>query len=234
MKVHDVKQGSMEWLMLRAGIVTASEMDSLITPNFEIKTGKGPKSYIAAKVAEKWQGGPLPSFQSFEMEQGAILEDEVVKIYNFDFNTIIERVGFVTTDDGRVGCSPDGMIERKVGLEIKCPAAHTHTRYLLDGVLPEGYAHQVHAGMYVTGLSSWKFISHRRGFPSLVVDVPRDESKQAVIREALELYHAEFEKEWKKMLEKNGGPPPSAQPLSPITPREERRKVTTEPLTYLA
>ena len=50
-------QGSIEWMQARAGIPTASEFDNLVTPKWEVRTGQMPKTYLARKLAEWWQGG---------------------------------------------------------------------------------------------------------------------------------------------------------------------------------
>lgn len=225
-------QGSLEWLQLRSGIPTSSELDSLITPKFEVKTGQGPKSYVAAKVAEAWQGGPLPSFQSFAMEQGSLIEAEVFDWCSFTLDMPIVRVGFIGSDDAKFGGSPDGLLGEHSGIEIKAPAAHTQAAYIINGVLPPEYEHQVHGCLYLTQRPEWKFVSYRRGFPALVLTVERDDEKQAVIAEALGLFHEAFDKAWKKMLEANGGPPPRLKPLTPIPPKPEKK---TEPIeiTYL-
>lgn len=224
--------------MLRAGIPTASELNALVTPKFAIKKGEGTKTYLAEKVAEAWQGGPLPTFQGYDMETGALQESEARTWFEFAHDAEIKRVGFITTDDGRAGCSPDGLLSDDCGLEIKCPKAETQTRYLLAGVLPEEYEHQVHGCMFVTGFNQWKFISYRRNFPALVLTIERDEAKIAIIREALEMFAAEFDKAMKRMEEINGGPQHSRlnpKPLPTIQPITTKLAEALKPLnlTYL-
>lgn len=213
MKIHDVEQGSLEWLALRAGIPTASEFDALLTPGFKIRTGEGPKTYLAKKVAEAWQGGPLESFQGFDMEQGAILESESRNWFELEFDTTIQKVGFITTDDSRAGCSPDGLLGTDSGLELKCPAIHTHVRYLLNGELPKEYAAQVHGSMFVTGLPRWKFVSYHRRCPKFVLTVERDEEIQANIAEALGHFYRYFDDAMECITKINGGPPRRLTPM---------------------
>lgn len=215
MIIHtEFKQGDMEWLAARSGIPTASEMDALLTPKFKVKTGDGPKTYLIKKLAEYWQGGPLPSFQSFEMDQGVVLESEAIPWYSLEYNCEVKRVGFITTDDKFVGCSPDGLVGEELGLEIKAPQAENQTRYLLDGILPESYEVQVHTSLFVTGFPRWRFLSYRRGFSKFVLTVERDEVKQEAIREAVELFRQRFEDGKKRLIEINGGPP--RHTLTPI------------------
>lgn len=205
MKILDVQQNSLEWLMLRCGIPTASEFDQLLTPEFEVRKGEMPKTYLARKVAEAW-GGPLPGYNSIDMEFGKVLEEEAIPYFEFTTGTTVQRVGFVTTDDGLVGCSPDGLIGDDGGIEVKCPDAHTHVKYLFNHALPKDYAAQVHGSMFVTGRAWWQFLSYRRNFPPLSIVVHRDEAIQAKIKEAIEPFLGRFEAAMKHLEALNGGP----------------------------
>jgi hypothetical protein len=165
-----------------------------------------PKTYLARKVAEAW-GGPLPGFNSIDMEFGKVLEQEAVPFFEFTTGTPVNRVGFVTTDDGRVGCSPDGLIGDDGGIEVKCPDAHTHVKYLFSGELPKDYAAQGHGSMFVTGRAWWHFLSYRRNFPPLSIVVKRDESIQAKIRDAVEPFLERFADSMAMIEKLNGAPP---------------------------
>ncbi len=218
MKIHPAEQGSVDWMLARSGIPTASEFDAILTPEFKPRTGEMPKTYIAKKIAEWWQGGPLASFNTFNMEAGQILEEEARPWYELQFGEEIQRVGLCLTDDERVGCSPDGLIGEDMGIEIKCPEPHTHVRYILAGELPKDYAAQVHGGMFVTGRPLWRFLSYRRHFPSLVLLVERDEAIQAKIRDALETFLGALDEAKARMIEINGGEPPRRSAPASQTP----------------
>lgn len=226
MKIHrEFQQNSVQWLQARCGIPTASEFDSLVTPNFKIRTGDMPRSFLARKLAERWQGYPLPSFQSIDMDAGHILEDEAIPYLALEFGWNPEQVGFITTDDGKVGCSPDAILrasgssefnpEMDGGVEIKCPRADTHVRYLLNGELPEDYRAQVHGSMFVSGCHFWHFVSYRRGFPPFCLMVERDEKIQAVLADALATFNDTLESQMKRLEEINGGPPARPKAFTP-------------------
>lgn len=208
MKLVEHAQGSYEWMQARSGIPTASEFDALITPKFKIRTGEMPRTYLAKKVAEYWQDGPLPSFNTVDMDIGQILEERAKPWYELETGQAITNVGLCLTDDGRVGCSPDGLLGDDGGIEIKCPALHTHVKYLLDGEVPDEYQLQVHGSMYVTGRQWWQFLSYASRFPKLLIKVERDEEKIAVIHEALSLFLDQFDQAVKQLEEINGGPRP--------------------------
>lgn len=192
MKTHDVKQGSPEWLALRLGIPTASEFDSLISPEWKARTGEGPRTYLYEKVCAKILGF-APEASSWAMEQGSLLENEAIPYFEFTTGIKVDRVGFCTTDDGRIGCSPDGLIGDDGGIEAKCPQPAHHLRYLAEGVVPKAYLAQVHGSMYVTGRPWWYFLSYSRQFPALVLRVERDPVIQDAIHAAIQPFLARFD-----------------------------------------
>lgn len=185
MITHDVQQGTEAWLKLRCGIPTASEFDNLVTPEWKPRTGQTPETYLLKKVAERALGAPLLSYASGAMEQGNLLEAEAVSWFEFAHSMTVQRPGFCTTDDGRIGCSPDGLIGEDGGLEIKCPEPHTHLKYLLAGAVPKDYLAQVQGNMLVTGRAWWIFVSYNRAFPALAVKIMRDEAAQKALQDAL-------------------------------------------------
>ncbi len=201
MKIHDCQQGTLEWTKLHFGIPTASGLDNLLTPEFELRKGELPKTYVYKKVAEKLQGRPLIdlSASSFMLEQGMIVEEEARPWYALEYDAQIRQVGFITTDDGRFGCSPDGIIDRyednpECGIEIKSPAAHTHVKYLVNGVLPKEYVAQVYGSMFATGFKRWMFVSYRRGFPALVLEIQWNAQAMGMIAVAIDSFHSEFDR----------------------------------------
>ena len=210
MKIIPCQQNSLEWLVARAGIPTASEFDQLVTPDFKPRKGQMPESYLARKLAEAWIHGPLPGHCTLDMEFGKILEEEARPWYEFTFSESVQCVGLVTTDDGRIGCSPDGLLGDTGGIEIKCPEAHTHVRYLLEGEVPDNYLAQVHGSMFVTGRPFWKFVSYRRRFPALVKVIERDDRIQTVLAEVLTAFLEKFDAEMARLVEMNGGVRPPA------------------------
>ena len=202
MKIHDVEQSSREWLQLHIGLPTAGGLDNLLTPEFEQRKGETPRTYIYKKVAEAWRGKPMIDLgaSSFMMEQGLILESEAIPFWELTTGRKVTRVGFITTDDGRFGCSPDGLLmdeeivgRQLCGIEIKCPAPHTHVKYLSEGVVPKEYRAQVQGGMFATGFQSWIFLSYCRGFPPLILEVMRDEGQQLEIKCAVRRFHEDLE-----------------------------------------
>jgi hypothetical protein len=208
MKIHDVLQGSPKWLEARMGVCTASEMDAIVSPLGKVREGKGVESYVALKLAEKWRGCPLPSFSGGAMEQGSLRESDALPWFEMWTGIGVKRVGFITTDDGMAGCSPDGLLSDDEGLEIKCPQPPAHVKYLLDGGLPEEYVLQVQTSIYVTGAKEWRFLSYCPGFPKLLLTIDPYPKIQASIRQAVATFSAMMDEGWKRLVELNGGEGP--------------------------
>lgn len=196
--IHDCLPGDPVWQRARLGKVTASELDHLLTPQFAIRKGEMPHSYLCRKVAERFTGRPLEDedFGPGDSGEGRALENEARKLFSISFQPPGEpflEAGFVEHAEGRFGCSPHALIGEDSGLEIKCPKVKTHVKYLLSGTLPPEYAAQVHGALYATGRASWMFMSYARGFPPFILTVRRDERICAAIAEALAGFYEHFD-----------------------------------------
>jgi len=212
-KINTCAQHSDEWFRARAGMLTASKADAILTPLFKVKDGKAVDTLIAKCLAERWTGGPLPEDQinALPMEYGSILESEARPAYTLITGQEVREVGLITDDSGLCGASPDGLIGDDSGIEIKCPNASTHVKYLLAGKVPDDYIVQVHFSMFVTGYPRWVFMSYRRAMPPLIITVKRDEKIQTQITEAAEGFASKMDTGWKQLLELNGGNEPKRQ-----------------------
>ena len=216
MKIHEtVIQGSQEWLDLRAGKITASEAEAILTPKFAPKESKAVDTYLGRKWAEKWQHAPImdEDFYSAPVEWGKILETEAKPTFKLLKDIDLKNVGFIESDDGLCGCSPDGLTSDGGGLEIKSPLIQTHCRYLAAGVVPPDYIIQVNFSLFITGFSHWYFMSYRRLMPPLILRVERDEKIMSAIADAVDIFKAKLDAGWAKIIELNGG----KEPVKPLT-----------------
>lgn len=167
MKIVSVVQGTAQWMQCRLGIPTCSNFHRIITPK-ELKPSKSHGAYIAQLVAEWFLGKPVDESASEFMERGTEMEVEAVAAYEWDNNCCATKVGFITSDDGLVGGSPDRLIGEDGGLEIKCPSAAVHVGYLLNGVDAE-YRCQVQGLLWLTGRKWWDLVSYNPALPAFRV-----------------------------------------------------------------
>ncbi len=203
MKIYDMAQGTPEWHRIRRGVVTASEIDALVSPEWKPRTGQGPDTYLCTKLAERMAAGDdeeeVGGAPSWAADQGHILENLAIPWFEFETGLPVRRVGFCLSDDQRIGCSPDGLIGEDSGIEAKCPQPTEHVRTLREGAVPKKYLAQVHFSMLVTGRASWWFVSYSRDLPKLKVLVERDDNIQAKLQAAVDAFLAEFDREFSKL-----------------------------------
>ncbi len=229
MKIHtDIQQNSIEWMVLRAGKVTASNADSLVTPLGKVKAGDAAKTLMIQVLTENWIGGSLPSVMGvLDLENGRILEEYARPAFALETGKQVSQVAFIEGDDSRIGCSPDGVLaDELAGLEIKCPKMESHFRYLLDGVVPPDYVLQVQFSLYVTQWPAWYFMSFRRTLPPLIIKVLPDEKIQASIKESLDAFFKSHDDAMRKLIKLNGGEPKRSPLVKPFV----APKYTEDPL----
>jgi len=164
---EDLIQGSDAWLAIRKARPTASGFSRILTSTGSLS--KSSRGYILELIGESF----CPEFEYWggnkHTEKGTQCEPEARACFSEMTGETVQQVGFVVSDDGISGCSPDGLLVDssgvfKAGLELKCPSPKVHIEYVMDGVLPADYRQQVHGGMAITGLTEWHFFSY---FPNM-------------------------------------------------------------------
>ena len=200
MKIYDCVQGSPEWHKLRCGVPSASNFDRIVTP----KTGqlsKGADDYICELIAGRNADSWPESYVSPAMQNGIDMEPEARAWFAMNTDCEVRKVGWCTTDDGLLGCSPDGLIADskgvRGGLEIKYPTPKIHVKYMLSGEMPAEYKPQVYGSLVVCDLEFWTFLSYSTQYRPLIYIVIHDDYAKKV-RDAL----AEFKSLYQLALAK--------------------------------
>lgn len=193
-------QGSEEWIAARLGIPTASCFHLIITPRTLKPSGSACK-YRSKLIAEWLLNTSLDDDVATDlMKRGSFLEQEAVRFYEMERGATTTEVGFILRDDCRVGCSPDRLVGADGGLEVKCPAPHTHVGYLIDG-LTEDYRCQIQGALWLTGRRWWDFLSYHPDLPSCLVRIERDEAFIAALAAAVDAFVESLEAGRRLMLE---------------------------------
>lgn len=127
---HEIRQGSSTWWALRCGKPTCSELHKVMTPA-KREYSKAAHAYIADLLAEQMLGEPLEWGSTEWTERGTELEAKARAWYELERGVEVQRVAFITNDEGDEGGSPDGLVGEDGILEIKCYGASHHMRCLL-------------------------------------------------------------------------------------------------------
>ena len=169
MKIIDCEQGSDQWFAARLGVPSGSMFNKIITPA-KLEPSKQAADYVNKLCAEWVLGKGEDNYQSKDMENGVVTEEEARDWYIFQTGYAVEQVGFCLADNEQYGVSPDGLIKiEKGGVEIKCPTPGVHFGYFVDDKVPPIYKLQVLAGLLVTGYDWWDFVSYHPDMKPLIV-----------------------------------------------------------------
>jgi hypothetical protein len=183
MKRIDCVQGDPLWIISRLGVATASRFSKIVTQK-TMKLSSQADDYLAELIAEWMLGRPVDDVSSTFMERGKELEPDAISWYEMTHDVDVDRVGFLTTDDGLIGCSPDGLVGDDGGVEVKCLNAKNHVAQLLDP-LNEDFRAQIQGCLLVSDREWWDRLYFNPVLPKVERRFGRDEPFIAALRSAL-------------------------------------------------
>lgn len=179
-------QGSDEWLNARSGVITASCFNKIITPTGKATTGKTRRDYMLDLIHEQITKTPIESYTNAAMQRGNDLEPEARETFEFIKDIVVNEVGIIYQDDSKlISCSPDGLIGKSQGIEIKCPLHKAHIETLLSQTMPKCYIQQVQGCMMVSGRSSWWYVSYHPLHKPFMTLINRDDDYIKLLEKAL-------------------------------------------------
>ena len=79
---HDIEQGTDEWLAIRLGIVTAYEVNNIITPKGAPTKNEKMRTYACQIAAEREFAFIEDQYESYDMMRGHIEEGTAREVYN--------------------------------------------------------------------------------------------------------------------------------------------------------
>jgi len=186
MYYHDIEQGSDEWLAVRRGILTASEMLLIMTPTLRPASNDKERAHMFELLGQRITGYTEPHYISDDMLRGH--EDEIeARIRYAEHFAPVTECGFVTNDDHGVviGYSPDGLVGDDGLIECKSRRQKFQIETILADEVPAEYLLQIQTGLLVTGRKWLDFVSYCGGMPMFVKRVwPCPEIQQAIIAAA--------------------------------------------------
>jgi hypothetical protein len=198
MIIHEVEQGSPEWLAVRMGIPTASEFSTLLA------SGKGGgesitrKKYLRRLAGERITGVPAETFSSADTLRGNAMEAQARAMYSLQTGNDVELVGFVTNDEKTIGASPDGFIcGRRGAVEFKTALPHVLIEHIERSIreplyFPSEHVAQTQGNLGVCELEFIDLAIFWPGMPLFVQRSFRDEGYLAKLRSACDQANAEI------------------------------------------
>jgi len=183
----NVEQGSEEWLAMRCGLLTASEVKKILTT----KTLKSANNIDTRTHAYELAFQRITRFVEPQYVSDAMLrgqEDEIYarEAYHEHFAPV-EQVGFITTDKlgFTIGYSPDGVVGDDGLIEIKSRGGKYQVQTFAENEVPDEYVLQLQTALLVTERQWIDFISYCGGLPVFVKRVlPDPDIQEAIIAAA--------------------------------------------------
>lgn len=170
--IHEVEQGSQEWLELRAGRIGGTSCATLlVSGKHSSGLGAGARTLVYKKAAEKITG-PQEGYINAAMQRGIDLEPVARRRYEDELFQTVTEVGYISKGEF-LGVSPDGLVGEDGGIEIKCPGADEYVRFFDTKVIKPEYFYQCQWAMYLTGRKWWDFIYFHPEFAPADIDIQR-------------------------------------------------------------
>jgi len=195
MQILTLDQGTPEWHTARLGIVTMSELKTLLVK------GKGPRgfgtgalSYMHQLIGERITGEPSDAFQgNAHTQRGHALEPVARELYSeATGHTQLEQVGIILNHG--VGYSPDCLVNGNGLAEIKTKLPKHQIEVLLNDEIPQEHIAQCQGGLWVSEREWIDFVSYWPGMPLFVKRIYRDDAMIRTIAERVEAFHEELER----------------------------------------
>lgn len=185
-QIHNVEQGTPEWHEARNGLLTASEVNLILTPTLKASNNDKTRKHVYELAGQRLTGYTEPQYISDDMIRGHVDEIKARSAYS-EYYEPVEEIGFITRNIGGVtiGYSPDGAgVLGNFGIECKSRMQKYQTEVITSNEIPTEHMLQLQTGLLVTGWDYIDYISYCGGMPMWVIRCERDEKYQEAIVEA--------------------------------------------------
>ena len=181
MKIHNFEQRTPEWIEIKSGKMSASNVETIIA------NGKGLETYIYNLMAEYYSSAEKENYINADMQRGIDLEPEAKIEFQFYTGLDIKEVGCVELNE-YILASPDGLIGDDGLIEIKCPNDSIYFKLLLSNNIKPEYIAQMQMQMYVTDRQYCYFVSYNPNFEKslYIKKINRDEEMIDKLKKGLE------------------------------------------------
>lgn len=200
----DIIQYSLEWDAVKCGILSASKIDTIITPTkLKFAENGGCRELVDSIACQRLTNKRHPEFISYDMRRGLIEEQSARDLYIKNYAPV-KQCGFITNDKWgfTLGCSPDGVVgvNEGGGIEVKSRMPKFQFGVIRAAKVPDEFRLQIQATMLITERPWWDFISYSGDMNMITMRVEPDLDIQNAIIES----SAEFEKRVGLAMEEYG------------------------------
>lgn len=178
-KFDTAPQGSEEWLAVRKGRITGSRFRDALDRTAKGEMSSKAKLYALDTARERFGGSAAPVFVNAAMRTGTEQEPVARAEYEAETGNVVLEAGFAYTDDGRFGCSVDGLVGAEGIIEIKTMvSSDTLFTAMVDGD-HSAYMDQIVGSLWILGRKFCDLILWAPDLPiggMKIVRIRRDEA----------------------------------------------------------
>ena len=198
--IRDIEQGSQDWLNLRLGIVTCSELDCLlVNGKGQAGFGAGAFTYMDTLIGERITGEAADPFQgNRHTERGHELEGKARELYVARTEAELDQVAIILNHG--IGYSPDALIAADGLSEIKTKLPKFQVGVILAGEVPKEHIAQCQGGLWVSEREWIDFISYWPGMPLFIKRMHRDEAMIRTISERVKTFYELLDERMERVM----------------------------------
>lgn len=175
LEIVDVEQNSPDWFAARCGIPTASEFKSVLAKG----QGKTRSKYLHKLAGEVYTGEPEPSFSNGHTDRGHEMEEDGADAYALIKGLEPKRVGFMR--NGRVGASPDRVVDDDGLVEIKSKLPSVLSEIIIKGGMVAEHKAQVQGQLWVAEREWCDLVCYWPNMPLFIHREHRDDEYIGVL-----------------------------------------------------
>lgn len=199
LEIFDMPQGSEEWFAARCGIPTASRFHHIMADSEDRKMRT---RYLYDLAGEQITGEPAKAHVTEAMERGKEMEPEALAYYTRTTFAEMTPVGFGKnsglSEYAVVGASPDQLIDKDGGLEIKTKEPALLIEQIKRGAtISLQFKTQCQGNIWVFEREWWDLMFFYRKMPPFQVRLYRDDKFIEKMKDEIE----RFDYELKKLVE---------------------------------
>jgi hypothetical protein len=198
--IRDLEQGSAEWHALRAGIVTMSEIQSLLVDGKGIAGfGAGAITYMNILIGERITGESADAFEGNKhTERGHELEPKARALYLAQTDLECDQVAIILNHG--CGYSPDSLVGAEGLNEIKTKLPKFQVDIILSDAVPNEHVAQCQGGLWLSDREWIDFISYCPGMPLFIKRMYRDEAMIRKMSERVKTFYEILEDRMNRVL----------------------------------
>ena len=146
--IKDFEQGSEAWHLARLGSVGGSSVSPIMAK------GVGREKLLKQFFDERISGKKTKTYKNDEMEMGNIYEPVAREHYEITRGAEVETVALILSDTPGIHVSPDGLVNPKGSIEIKCHKSSVFREKVKSGSIPIDHRRQCQHLLWV-GEREW-------------------------------------------------------------------------------